>query len=197
MFIHIKQNIYSIQYRKMFIIKVQIIVIGPGKWSAWSSYGACSAKCGKGIETRTRTCIREHGATACIGSAVDTRVCDSKIKCVVVNGNWGKWSSYGPCSRTCKGGYRTRHRSCDYPKPSNGGKYCEGDGYESVSCGGDVACPVYGTWGQWSSYGECSKSCGYGNKKRTRVCNREKGEEDCKGRSVSQTSCFLGECPCK
>ena len=43
----------------------------------------------------------------------------------VVHGGWSEWR-LGPCSRTCGGGTQNYTRVCDNPKPSNGGKQCEG-----------------------------------------------------------------------
>nr|XP_060643528.1 A disintegrin and metalloproteinase with thrombospondin motifs 8 [Anolis sagrei ordinatus] len=51
-----------------------------------------------------------------------------------VDGNWGPWSSWGPCSRTCGGGVHFSYRGCDNPMPKNGGKYCEGQRVQYESC---------------------------------------------------------------
>ncbi|XP_075238414.1 A disintegrin and metalloproteinase with thrombospondin motifs 12-like isoform X2 [Lycorma delicatula] len=50
---------------------------------------------------------------------------EDKIE-VPVDGGWGKWSEWSPCSRTCGAGVSTTVRQCDHPPPSNGGKYCLG-----------------------------------------------------------------------
>ncbi|GAB5567391.1 A disintegrin and metalloproteinase with thrombospondin motifs 16 [Prionailurus iriomotensis] len=42
------------------------------------------------------------------------------------HGHWSDWSSWSPCSRTCGGGVSHRDRLCANPKPSHGGKFCEG-----------------------------------------------------------------------
>lgn len=42
------------------------------------------------------------------------------------HGHWSDWSSWSPCSRTCGGGVSHRDRLCTNPKPSHGGKFCEG-----------------------------------------------------------------------
>nr|XP_005556624.1 PREDICTED: A disintegrin and metalloproteinase with thrombospondin motifs 16 [Macaca fascicularis] len=42
------------------------------------------------------------------------------------HGHWSDWSSWSPCSRTCGGGVSHRSRLCTNPKPSHGGKFCEG-----------------------------------------------------------------------
>ncbi|XP_006901364.1 PREDICTED: A disintegrin and metalloproteinase with thrombospondin motifs 16 [Elephantulus edwardii] len=42
------------------------------------------------------------------------------------HGHWSAWSPWSPCSRTCGGGVSHRDRSCTNPRPSHGGKFCEG-----------------------------------------------------------------------
>ncbi|XP_073979079.1 A disintegrin and metalloproteinase with thrombospondin motifs 7-like isoform X3 [Rhodnius prolixus] len=44
-----------------------------------------------------------------------------------VNGEWGPWSHWAQCSRSCGGGVQIRHRSCNDPAPRYGGRYCKGD----------------------------------------------------------------------
>ncbi|GAB6020024.1 hypothetical protein CHUAL_002773 [Chamberlinius hualienensis] len=58
----------------------------------------------------------------------------SSISLKVGDGGWGRWSDYGPCSRTCGGGIRKSIRHCDHPKPTNGGKYCTGERIRYQSC---------------------------------------------------------------
>nr|XP_015205093.1 PREDICTED: A disintegrin and metalloproteinase with thrombospondin motifs 2 isoform X1 [Lepisosteus oculatus] len=50
------------------------------------------------------------------------------------DGNWGMWSKFGSCSRTCGGGVRFRTRQCDNPLPANGGRTCYGPNYEFQLC---------------------------------------------------------------
>ncbi|XP_074953614.1 complement component C8 beta chain [Phalacrocorax aristotelis] len=54
----------------------------------------------------------------------------SKRKDAAVNGNWGCWASWSPCS----GGQRTRRRQCNNPAPQNGGSLCSGPDAETVTC---------------------------------------------------------------
>ncbi|XP_048346729.1 A disintegrin and metalloproteinase with thrombospondin motifs 2 [Sphaerodactylus townsendi] len=50
------------------------------------------------------------------------------------DGNWGAWSKFGACSRTCGTGIRYRTRQCDNPHPANGGRTCFGPSYEFQLC---------------------------------------------------------------
>lgn len=59
------------------------------------------------------------------------------------DGNWGSWSKFGSCSRTCGTGVRYRTRSCNNPHPANGGRSCVGPSYQlelcnTENCGKDV-----------------------------------------------------------
>ncbi|NXF31378.1 CO8B protein, partial [Nyctibius bracteatus] len=54
----------------------------------------------------------------------------SERKDAAINGNWGCWASWSPCSR----GQRTRRRHCNNPAPQNGGSSCSGPDAETVTC---------------------------------------------------------------
>ena len=59
----------------------------------------------------------------------------------VVDGGWSSWR-LGPCSKTCGGGMQNYTRVCDNPKPSCGGKQCDGLSIHlhQDKCG-DICCP--------------------------------------------------------
>ena len=59
---------------------------------------------------------------------------------ILVNGNWGTWSEYGDCSKTCNSGEKTRARQCDNPPAAHGGLDCTGSSSEKTTCKAD-ACP--------------------------------------------------------
>ncbi|XP_029407527.2 A disintegrin and metalloproteinase with thrombospondin motifs 9 isoform X2 [Bactrocera dorsalis] len=52
----------------------------------------------------------------------------------VVQGGWGPWSEFTPCSLTCGGGVQESQRECNNPLPKNGGKYCAGSRKKYRSC---------------------------------------------------------------
>uniref|UniRef100_A0A8C4QI00 ADAMTS cysteine-rich domain-containing protein n=1 Tax=Eptatretus burgeri TaxID=7764 RepID=A0A8C4QI00_EPTBU len=51
-----------------------------------------------------------------------------------VDGNWGSWSTFGTCSRSCGGGVQFSERLCDSPYPQHGGSYCLGIHTHYRSC---------------------------------------------------------------
>ncbi|XP_030747517.1 A disintegrin and metalloproteinase with thrombospondin motifs 9 isoform X2 [Sitophilus oryzae] len=53
---------------------------------------------------------------------------------VPIDGDWGQWQDWGPCSRTCGGGISKSIRACDRPSPEHGGKYCTGRSARYRSC---------------------------------------------------------------
>ncbi|XP_043251540.1 A disintegrin and metalloproteinase with thrombospondin motifs gon-1-like [Colletes gigas] len=58
--------------------------------------------------------------------------------------------------------------------------------------------PVDGQWGEWGRYGECSRTCGGGIKKKYRECNDpppQNGGNYCVGDRVRYRSCATKECP--
>ena len=57
----------------------------------------------------------------------------SYLRCIV-DGGWCKWSSWGSCSKSCGGGDQLRKRSCTNPKPSYGGRPCQGEKQEKRNC---------------------------------------------------------------
>lgn len=51
-----------------------------------------------------------------------------------MDGGWGEWGPWQPCSRTCGGGVMFSYRECNHPSPHNGGKYCLGQRVNYQSC---------------------------------------------------------------
>ncbi|XP_060103395.1 A disintegrin and metalloproteinase with thrombospondin motifs 3 [Heteronotia binoei] len=58
------------------------------------------------------------------------------------DGNWGAWTKFGSCSRTCGTGVRFRTRQCNNPMPVNGGQDCAGVNFEYQLCNTDE-CPKH------------------------------------------------------
>jgi len=101
---------------------------------------------------------------------------------------WGQWGEFGDCDEPCGSGGRMRsERECQIYEEINGvhqvvtddgGDECkkfiksEADkGFDTtekfLSCPKDMCLPSLGPWSGWT---ECSKTCGKGEKTRTRKC---------------------------
>jgi len=164
-----------------------------GKLSAWSPYGACSAACGYGTKSRSRTCTPpQHGGKACGTPLTQSVSCRDKmcpVDCV-----WNKWGSYGPCSKTCGPGRKTRKRTVKTQK-KYGGKDCNGAAEASTTCE-TKKCPVDGTVSAWAAWSRCNKECGPGSQYRSRACFPPKyGGKACPTPLVQNQACELKKCP--
>ena len=61
-----------------------------------------------------------------------------------------------------------------------------------------MSVPIDGIFGKWSSYSNCSQSCGPGTQNRTRKCNSPapaNGGADCIGNKIETRKCFIKPCP--
>ncbi|XP_060933914.1 hemicentin-1 [Limanda limanda] len=169
-----------------------------GKFSSWVSWGACSVSCGGGTRQRTRLCASpapQHGGRQCEGNDVHIDFCNSDP--CPISGNWGPWSSWGGCSKTCNGGQMRRYRTCDNPRPANGGRACAGADTQIQRCS-TANCPVDGNWSSWQPWGECSASCGGGERTRVRLCNSPSSSNSgrlCPGDSSQLSKCNTPACP--
>ncbi|XP_027020729.1 A disintegrin and metalloproteinase with thrombospondin motifs 10 isoform X1 [Tachysurus fulvidraco] len=78
--------------------------------------------------------------TICQTSTIDKGWCYKRM-CVPygtrpegVDGQWGAWSPWEECSRTCGGGVSSSVRHCDSPRPTIGGRFCLGERKRFKSC---------------------------------------------------------------
>uniref|UniRef100_A0A8C6YIL3 Hemicentin 1 n=1 Tax=Nothoprocta perdicaria TaxID=30464 RepID=A0A8C6YIL3_NOTPE len=116
---------------------------------------------------------------------------------VQVHGGFSSWLEWRPCSATCGRGVQERIRRCNNPLPANGGRPCEGPEADVRSCH-NRPCPVHGGWSEWGLWEECSKSCGQGNRTRSRSCSSppaQHGGKGCDGRAVESVMCNVRPCP--
>ena len=82
--------------------------------------------------------VREvEGGKWWVGSWMDNQMIIIIICLIAVDGGWGKWSKFSKCSKTCGEGVKKRFRDCNNPSPSDGGKECEGEHFESEDCNTD------------------------------------------------------------
>ncbi|XP_038621742.1 A disintegrin and metalloproteinase with thrombospondin motifs 6 [Tachyglossus aculeatus] len=120
-------------------------------------YGGTSRQCKYGEVCRELWCLSKSNrcvtnsipaaeGTLCQTGSIDKGWC-YQGECVPfgtwpqsLDGDWGPWSLWGGCSRTCGGGVSSSLRHCDSPAPSGGGKYCLGERKRYRSCNTDP-CP--------------------------------------------------------
>ena len=175
-----------------------------GGYTQWSVFSRCSSSCGGGKRFRTRNCTNptpQYGGDNCSRLGKPTDVQDCNIHTCPVDGNYSSWTTFSRCSASCGDGIQIRNRSCTAPKPQFGGKNCStfGLSYESRKCNLG-ACPIHGGYSEWSSFSECSKSCGNATKTRKRTCSNPRpshGGNDCRvlGPSIDTVPCNNTPCP--
>ena len=171
-----------------------------GGWSDFGPWSECSADCGGGILTRTRTCTNPapaNGGAECVGDATETQECNTHKCPVAVDGGWSDFGPWSECSADCEGGTQTRTRTCTNPAPANGGADCVGDATETQDCN-THRCPVNGGWSDFGPWSECSANCGGGTKTRTRTCTNPapaNGGADCVGDATETQDCNTHKCP--
>jgi hypothetical protein len=165
----------------------------PGAWSSWSN---CTATCGGGSQTRSRT-ITEPAVNggSCDIQTTETRNCNTEACPVPKNCVPSAWSSWSNCTATCGVGRQTRSRLILEPA-SNGGT-CNLETTETQDCN-TQACPVPkncvpGEWGSWST---CTASCGGGIQSRLReiVVPASNGGV-CTEPTIETRDCNNGVCP--
>lgn len=141
-------------------------------WSEWTAWSTCSKTCGQGNRQRKRTC--SPVPDGCLGSGENVEPCFDKP--CTLSTNWSEWSPVRisrlplprpyhfclfQCTATCGGGTQTRSRvTCPAGPPT-----CPIE--EGTQPCNSQACPQWSAWGPW---GACSKSCGSGQRVRSRTC---------------------------
>ncbi|XP_023616685.1 properdin isoform X2 [Myotis lucifugus] len=156
-----------------------------GGWAAWGPWGPCSGTCHGGpnapMEKRSRTCTAPEPSTKppgkpCPGSAYEQRGCSGLPPCPV-NGEWGPWQEWGPCTRPkmsqikCQEiqGQQVRERDCIGRKLN--GLRCSGDQQDIRYCYDINRCLLEGSWSEWSTWGLCTPACGPSpTRSRQRLC---------------------------
>ena len=137
-----------------------------------------------------------------------------------LDGSWSEWSDWSACSKSCLSqsdglgeihlvrsqcialstiiynsssalGVRRRSRRCDSPRPQNNGRQCLGELTETAQCSTELC---EGTWGSWTPWTICSKSCGKGSRSRSRRCSDLQCRSDSSNFEIDD-KCNDHECP--
>ena len=125
----------------------------------------------------------QAGQTSCKGIPTPCEVND-----------WGTW---GACSKTCGGGHKTRQRTVKV-YPSNG-PYCPAL-EDTVLCNTEL-CPAACQVSEYGDFGECSATCGGGQKTKTRsiiqgpVGHSDSQDLSCPSQLVYTVQCNEQACP--
>jgi len=134
------------------------------KWHSWSKWSACTKKCGRGQQTRSRDIAQapQHSGNACAPLAgEETGPCNVEV-CAsgpCVDGAWNKWSRWGSCSSSCLGGIQYRHRTVKQ-FANDCGVPAEGADREYKSCNAQKACSNNDCkFSGWEEWGACMSQC--------------------------------------
>ena len=82
-------------------------------------------------------------------------------------------------------GFQIMIRKCNNPPPSNKGKPCLGIDLKTDRCNLGQ-CPE---WQNWNEFMACSKECGLGVQKRTRLCKIYEEGQYCLGNKEETKTC--------
>ncbi|XP_066028698.1 coadhesin [Pocillopora verrucosa] len=177
-----------------------------GGYTEWSEWSECTATCGGGSRSHSRTCTNpspKNKGKTCIeqdlGPNMESEECNTQD--CPIPGGYTDWSEWGECSVTCGGGVQTRKRTCTNPPPSGGGPTCIeqnlGPAEEQKECNSQD-CGEDGNWSPWGAPGPCDKTCGGGTRVRKRTCTDPppSGDgKDCAGSSTKDEPCNTQACP--
>lgn len=166
-----------------------------GDWADWET---CSTTCGNGTKVRQRAIARpeEGGGAQCNDSLIEEMVCTigpCRSDCI-----WGNWTNWSSCAVSCgasNGTISMSYREVAEPALA-GGAPCEGESLRSRPCG-QSACPVDCQWSHWTTWRECSKTCGGGitDRYRNHSIVAENGGVACNGSARDVKRCATAACP--
>ncbi|XP_019898051.2 semaphorin-5B isoform X3 [Esox lucius] len=117
-------------------------------------------------------------------------ITECPVRNLTQDGGFSPWAPWQPCNHDDGEGAGTscvcRSRSCNSPIPQCGGSNCNGPVIQVANCSRN------GGWTPWSSWGQCSTSCGIGFEVRQRTCNNPSprhGGRVCVGQGREERLC--------
>ncbi|XP_078481277.1 uncharacterized protein LOC100187002 [Ciona intestinalis] len=148
---------------------IPLVCVTDCEVSSWSAWTTCSASCGSGRTSRSRTITQasEHGGKSCPGLHEHKTCVTSPVHCTV-----SSWTPWGSCSTTCGQGSHSRTRTI-VQGPQACGNHCPSL-VDSKSCANKKCEPIcmLSPWGSWST---CSCA---GTKTRSRtIVEKQEGAE--------------------
>jgi len=121
------------------------------------------------------------------------RTSEPALVTIYIPGSWSSWGGWSSCSVECGRGVQVRKRTCDSPKPVNGGPGCEGPAIQKKSC--SKMCPgVDGGWTSWSSWTTCSTDCLHVRRRYCSDPTPANGGRYCQGKDITSRNCTGGMC---
>jgi len=160
----------------------------PCVWAVWSNWGTCSCQ---GLAERDRHVAQAAtgGGLACVGPVRETKSCTPHCDQGTMDCQLSSWQDWGQCTATCGGGQMTHVRIVQRHAQGYGvgchGALNEVRACSTQACGMGRDCS-YGTWSPWTG---CSRSCGGGQKSRSRVVHEIINDgQPCKQGPLSQLS---------
>uniref|UniRef100_A0A672IER4 Semaphorin-2A n=1 Tax=Salarias fasciatus TaxID=181472 RepID=A0A672IER4_SALFA len=189
----------------------------PVLWTAWGPWAHCSADCGGGVHSRTRTC--ENGNT-CPGCAMEYKTCNLEA-CPEVRRNtpWTPWMPVNVSQDGARQEQRFRYtcrallpdpQQLQLGKKKLETRFCPNDGTGAcqtdslvedlvkTSGGRTAAQPPGARWGSWETWSACSQQCSRGFRTRKRSCSTAEGRTNpgaCVGSPVEYQDCNAQPCP--
>eukprot|EP00927_Polykrikos_kofoidii_P025126 TRINITY_DN22641_c0_g1_i1.p1 TRINITY_DN22641_c0_g1~~TRINITY_DN22641_c0_g1_i1.p1 ORF type:complete len:1546 (-),score=165.39 TRINITY_DN22641_c0_g1_i1:161-4675(-) len=156
------------------------------QWASWTDCGMAKQ------QRRSRDVLEfaEAGGAACRGSMDEIKPCDDDpVDCVVA-----EWSAWSKCDKTCGGGQQTRQRLIrEHPK--RGGQVCPSNLAETSGCSIQT-CGDPCELSPWTTWTDCSVTCGIGYMERSRDVTRlsSPGGRGCRTMLSEVSPCQLGGC---
>jgi hypothetical protein len=167
----------------------------PCVWGEWLSWGACSASCGGGTQSRKKPVLTEAslGGSPCSKSMEMVRTCGATpcpVHCAL--GPWNPWTA---CTKTCGEGEQMRSRNIMVQAMFRG-KECGNFPVQVVDCA-MAPCPVNCRYTDWTDWGACDVSCGGGKRELNHQEIAERyGGRKCSDDTVAQSAtCNSFRCP--